>query len=519
MPTPVIDLFAGPGGLSEGFASIAESESQFFDIRLSVEKDAIAHQTLELRSFFRQFPAKSVPKEYFRFIRGEISRGDLFARYPLQAENACREAWCAELGSAQVPKEELDSRISAAIQGHPLWVLIGGPPCQAYSVAGRSRNKRIEGYSAEQDPRHFLYREYLRVLATHWPAVFVMENVTGILSSKVAGKSIFRQILEDLQDPKRACAEGYGTGQGYDGYRIYSLVRKSEGFDIFGLPMHNDSAYVIESEKYGIPQARHRVILLGVRQDIPHDPQVLTATRSPVSADKVLKGLPRLRSGLSQQEDTAGEWRAAIQGILREPWIGEIRKIAGPKVLDLLLKTAKHLKVPRRNRGGEFVPCSPSIAYRKDWFLDHRIEGVCNSTTRSHIVEDLYRYLYAACLTQIEGRSPRLSDFPKALHPEHKNVKHSLGHGNFADRFRVQRPGEPSTTVMSHIAKDGHYYIHYDPTQCRSLTVREAARLQTFPDNYFFCGNRTEQYTQVGNAVPPLLARQIGVVVRSLLEC
>ena len=257
---------------------------------------------------------------------------------------------------------------------------------------------------------------------------------------------------------------------------------------------------------------------MGVRRDISYDPHVLEAASAPVSVSKVLEGLPRLRSGLSQQEDTDSEWREAITGILKEPWLGEVGKIAGHKVMDLIQKTAKGLKIPRQSRGREFLHGSPRIGYRKDWYLDDRIGGVCNSSTRAHIPEDLYRYLYAACFTKVEKRSPKLFEFPKELLPDHKSAQDTLGHGNFADRFRVQRAEEPSTTVMSHIAKDGHYYIHYDPSQCRSITVREAARLQTFPDNYFFCGNRTEQYTQVGNAVPPLLAKQIAEVVERLLR-
>jgi DNA (cytosine-5)-methyltransferase 1 len=152
----------------------------------------------------------------------------------------------------------------------------------------------------------------------------------------------------------------------------------------------------------------------------------------------------------------------------------------------------------------------------KNWLLDDRVGGVIQHESRSHMPSDLHRYMFASSYAQVVNYAPTLRNFPPMLLPDHVNV--DADSIPFVDRFRVQVKGDPASTVVAHIQKDGHYYIHHDPAQCRSLTVREAARLQTFPDNYFFEGNRTQQYGQVGNAVPPFLARKIARVIFKFLD-
>jgi DNA (cytosine-5)-methyltransferase 1 len=150
------------------------------------------------------------------------------------------------------------------------------------------------------------------------------------------------------------------------------------------------------------------------------------------------------------------------------------------------------------------------------WLEDPKLGGVIQHESKSHMNEDIQRYFFLSNCAKILGRSPKLTELPKKLMPKHQNA--SAKGTTFLDRFRVQLFDQPSTTIVSHIAKDGHYYIHPDPSQARSFTVREAARLQTFPDNYFFEGHKTAQYTQVGNAVPPLLAKKIAEIIYQFLN-
>lgn len=266
---PVIDLFAGPGGLAEGFSAFHDEDGNVFRICLSAERDQYAHSTLELRSFFRQFSRGQVPDEYYSYLRKELSRENLFSTYPEEAGRARQEAWQTELGSEKLSDNEIDRRIKTALGNAKKWVLIGGPPCQAYSTVGRSRNKGEKSYVyvPEKDNRHFLYREYLKILARHWPPVFVMENVKGILSAKVNGSRIFDHILQDLHDPLTSLRDdGKVVRSGYK-YKIYSLAKPVSYPAGDFQPRFSPVDFLIMSEKYGIPQSRHRVILIGVRED------------------------------------------------------------------------------------------------------------------------------------------------------------------------------------------------------------------------------------------------------------
>ena len=502
MPIPIIDLFAGPGGLGEGFVSLkGHGAKAFFEIGLSIEKNPVAHRTLTLRAVFRRLRGTKDVKHYYSYIRGEIDE-TAFRRIPAVAAafaHAETEARCLELGKSD--ESGIDSEIRAALKGQETWVLIGGPPCQAYSLAGRAR--RANDKTFHKDEKHFLYQEYLRIIRVHRPTIFVMENVKGLLSSQHSGNPMFDRIIADLSMP----AEGLE-------YEIRSFIKAGDGESLEPVD------YVIPSERYGIPQNRHRVILLGVRKDagLPRH-QLLTPVPKPVTVRQTIDDLPRIRSRLSRG-DSLEAWRKAVQAA--PAYVKGWRTDNESSMIETMRVFAT--AATSTATGGAFIardyrrPKKPTEL--QQWLHDRSLGGVCQHEARSHMDSDLARYLFSACFAHTWGYSPRLDIFPPKLLPDHINVHVDRGTEAipFKDRFRVQCRNEPAATVVAHIAKDGHYYIHYDPAQCRSLTVREAARLQTFPDNYFFAGNRTEQYTQVGNAVPPLLAHKLAKVVRGLLN-
>ena len=489
-----------------------------FKIVLSIEKDSDAHKTLTLRSFFRQFDSEQVPADYYEFLRENITLDDLYRRYPEKASAAGKETWHATLGESEkaVSHKIVDRKIREALNGAGDWLLIGGPPCQAYSVVGRSR-RREKILDEKKDERVGLYKQYLRILAVHNPSIFVMENVPGLLSAETQTSRVFSKILEDLSDPVAAYKSDFGYN-GHQltcpGYKIYSFAVKPQMFDVFGNPVYKQEDFLIRAEKYGIPQTRHRVILLGIRSNVDGFPGILSRMDE-VSVAKVLSDLPRLRSGLSRQEDDIEKWRKAIKGITGRGILTGVTK----EVKSRIRKQISKLRNPHCGTGAEFVSAKEiTTAYRPDWFIDNNLDGVCNHTARDHMESDLRRYFFVSCFGEVNRKSPILEDFPAALLPDHENVREGVENRKFADRFRVQLSNKPAKTITSHISKDGHYYIHYDPTQCRSLTVREAARIQTFPDNYYFCGSRSAQFSQVGNAVPPLLANKIAGIVFPLFE-
>ena len=457
----MVDIFSGPGGLGEGFSRVNDGAA--FKTVIAIEKDPHAVETLKLRAFYRSIAYKKVPLPdgYLDLLKAEASadRMEALRKIALCPEwhDAVREVQCMELGK---DNEKYHQIIESRLAGRKDWVLIGGPPCQAYSLVGRSRMQNHEGLV--HDDRHFLYQQYLEIIEKHGPAIFVMENVKGLNTAKVAGRRILPTILNDLKN----------AGAGYD---LYSL---GGGGDLL-LPGEEVGDFLIRAEKFGVPQSRHRVIIVGVRKGFSAKP-ISLKQKPEVSVFKAISDLPPLL-GLDSARDRSSY---------------ELAERGAP--FRLINTDPVHAGVDGFK---SFVsPIHPSL---NGCLLNHE--------ARSHMAEDLSRYRWWAEQAELTGESPKLDDddFPEKHRPKHKNLN-SEGPLVFADRFKVQVKNCPSGTVTSHISKDGHYYIHYDSSQNRSFSVREAARIQTFPDDYFFMGNRTQQYHQVGNAVPPYLAYQIG---------
>ncbi len=505
----VIDLFAGPGGLGEGFSSY-NSANKCFKIGISIEKDEHAHMTLLLRAFFRQFDIGKEPQEYFEFItKKSFSKKELnilFEKFPEQSEAAINEALCLELGkdNKQIFKK-IQKALSDNIKNKKPWVLIGGPPCQAYSLAGRVKNNSNSTYNIDTDHRSKLYEEYLRIIARYQPNVFVMENVKGMLSTKVEGQAIANKIISELQDPSNSnINEKPVFGKSYT-YKLYSLVQKCDPNKTF-----SPKDFLIRSELYGIPQKRHRVIILGVREDYDLGSIPTLKQGKLVTVQDAIYDLPPVYSRFSNRRSKLSNFDKKllkydnIKILLNEFYSNFCTK---EKLTDKTI--AEYLSKYGNSEG------SSQQVFNKKWYYNPRLDShTCNHEARTHMRSDILRYFFVSCFGKANSISPKIDNFPKRLLPAHNNIKTKT---DFVDRFKVQLADKPSSTITCHISKDGHYYIHPDPKQCRSLTVREAARLQTFPDDYFFCSNKTEQYKQVGNAVPPLLARQIAKIVWNIL--
>ena len=337
-----------------------------------------------------------------------------------------------------------------------------------------------------------------------------MENVQGMLSARSNGDLIFPEVMRRLRN-----------AGGRDGYRLFALEPRSGGHHWQNGSQPED--FLVRAEQYGVPQTRHRVFVICVRRDVAETlveeilPR-LEPQRDTVPLADIIGAMPRLRSRLSEG-DNPGSWKDAVRAAhdliaANQPAMTSDEQVRFQRALARALATADGPPLPAGDARGKMALPRGCPVDLREWIFDEQLRMLPNNETKAHMAADLTRYLFTAAFGYAFGRSPKTFEFPEALVPNHANW-HT---GHFHDRYRVQLAEWPCTTVTSHLSKDGHYFIHPDPGQCRSLTVREVARLQTFPDNYFFHGPRTQQYVQVGNAVPPFLAHQIAMTLSTVLD-
>ncbi len=327
----------------------------------------------------------------------------------------------------------------------------------SYSLVGRARSRGKVGYVPEEDARHYLFREYIRVLDKLRPAAFVMENVKGMLSSTVESRLVFEMLMEDLS------SLGTGRDHHYELRAIRIVAGKARLQEA-----KQPSDFIVRAETFGLPQRRHRVIIVGY---VPISRAGQRGCRNSrvkweQNGQRCIGSLPALRSGISRGQDDETAWQREVidaarllariyngkdDGALREVFqsVSSRMRVESPAV-----------------RAGSWLPEGYGSANDElvQWLERPELRAIAQHETRSHMKSDLGRYLFAAVFGSVRGYSPKAADFPLVLSPDHRNW-HS---GVFNDRFRVQLANEASTTVTSHISKDGHYFIHPDPMQCRS---------------------------------------------------
>ena len=413
-----IDLFAGAGGLSEGFI-----QSGYQPIA-HVEMNEYAAKTIETRIAYYHLREKGQLASYYMYEKGKITREDLLQLIP---EQELKTVINKEMSKATI-KDIFDTidAIKEEKEIRKVDVIIGGPPCQAYSLVGRAQSSHMI-LPMEEDPRNELYKMYVQFLKKYRPRMFVFENVEGIKTAR--GGQTFNNLQKYL---KRV------------GYEI----------DYCELNAHD----------FGVLQSRKRVIIIGWLKGTGYEYPVFETIHSDAEVWDVLKDLPILIPGKSADEHTMNDMR----------------------------KVKKYVK-------------ENGIRYKEDVLTGH--------IARPHTAQDIEIYKRTIHLWFENEQHKRLKydDLPEKL-KSHNNRT------SFVDRFKVVE-GDMNYchTILAHLSKDGHYFIHPDIDQHRSITVREAARLQSFPDNYYFEGPRTAQFVQVGNAVPPMMAKIIADKIKEQL--